>query len=390
MIFSVKKIFFLWLILSLSRSVSLAQSGSEKITVNGYVKYLQTIFYNDFKGNWNTDNLIHNRINLHWYPSGKFNGAVEFRNRFFYGDFIKNIPEYKTMIVRDNGYLDLSFDWTEGTSYLLNTTIDRVYFDYMSGNFQARLGRQRINWGQNLVWNPNDVFNAYSYFDFDYEERPGTDALKLQYYTGFTSYGELVYQIGDSVQDMSFAGLYKLNQWNYDIQFLGGYVKNDWVLGMGWSGDIQGGAFRGEITYFYSNNNTIRNRHQVVGSISGDYTFKNQLYAQLSIIYNSLGNTENIRFDEGFLLRGTSAKNLTPARTELFGQLSYPVTPLLNANFAGIVNPYDGSLFFGPGLTYSLHNNLELLLFAQFFQGKEGTQYGDIGQLLYWRLRWSF
>ena len=130
-------IFVALLILTIDR-VS-AQYGDKKVTVNGYLKYLQTVFYDDFKGDWMTDNLIHNRINLHWYPSTKFNGAVEFRNRFFYGDFIETIPDYKEMVVKDNGYIDLSFDWTDGQSYLLNTTIDRIYFDYIEGDFQARI-----------------------------------------------------------------------------------------------------------------------------------------------------------------------------------------------------------------------------------------------------------
>ena len=37
----------------------------------------------------------------------------------------------------------------------------------------------------NLVWNPNDLFNAFSFVDFDYEERPGSDALRIQKYTGY-------------------------------------------------------------------------------------------------------------------------------------------------------------------------------------------------------------
>jgi hypothetical protein len=367
-----------------------AQYEPKKLTVNGYAKFLQTVFYDDFDQNWLTDNLIHNRINVHWFPTAKINGVVEFRNRFFYGDFVKTIPDYNELAVSDGGFFDLSFNWAEGQSYLMNTTIDRIYMDYITGKFQARVGRQRINWSQNLVWNPNDVFNAYSYFDFDYEERPGTDAVKLQYYTGFTSYGEFVYQIGDSLEDMSFAGLYKFNKWNYDIQFLGGYVKNNWVVGTGWSGNIKGAAFRGEATYFYTEAGNDADKHQVVLSVSGDYTFQNQLYAQIGMIYNSLGKTQNIRFDEGFFFGGTSAKNLTPSRMELLGQVSFPFTPLINGNFATIVNPYDGSYFFGPGITFSVQKNLELLLFAQFFRGEDGTEYGDIGQLLYWRLRWSF
>jgi hypothetical protein len=390
MIFSARK--FLHIIIAgvLFPLMLHGQAGMKKLTVDGYVKFLQTVLYQDFKEDWLTDNLIHNRINIHYYPSSKFNGTVEFRNRFFYGDFVKSIPDYKDMVVKDNGFVDLSFNWSEGKSYLFNTTIDRIYVDYMTGKFQARIGRQRINWSQNLVWNPNDVFNAYSYFDFDYEERPGTDAVKLQYYTGFTSYGEFVYQLGDSLKDMSFAGLYKFNQWNYDFQFLGGFVKNNWILGTGWSGDIKGGAFRGEVTYFYENEDSIINRHQIVASISGDYTFKNQLYAQIGFIYNSLGKTENIQFDESIFFGGTSAKNLTPSRMEWFAQVSYPFTPLINGNFATIINPYDGSFFFGPGFTFSVQKNFELLLFAQFFEGKDNTEYGDIGKLLYWRLRWSF
>lgn len=367
-----------------------AQTESRKIAVDGYLKFLQTIFYQDFNHNWMTDNLIHNRINFHWYPSSKITGTIEFRNRIFYGDFVKTIPGYKESVTRDNGFVDLSFNWSDGYSYLLNSTIDRLYFDYIAGDFQARAGRQRINWGQNLVWNPNDVLNAYSYFDFDYEERPGTDAVKLQYYTGFTSHGELIYQFGDSLENMSFAGLYKFTKMKYDIQVLGGYVRDDWVLGTGWSGNIGGAAFRGEFTYFHANNPNMSNRNQLVGSVSGDYTFKNQLYAHLAVIYNSLGRTKNIHFNQDLFLEGTTAKNLTPSRVEIFGQVSYPFTPLITGNFAGIVNPFDKSFFFGPGFTISLQNNLELFLFGQFFEGSENTEYGNIGKLLYWRLKWSF
>ena len=112
-------------------------------------------------------------------------------------------------------------------------------------------GRQRVNWGVNLVWNPNDVFNTFSYFDFDYEERPGTDAVRVQYYTGVTSSAELVYKMGKKCQRNGFGRLVSFHHnWNYDFQFLGGWVGTDFVAGTGWSGDIRGAGFRGEITQF--------------------------------------------------------------------------------------------------------------------------------------------
>ena len=91
------------------------------------------------------------------------------------------------MIGSDQGFVDLSWNILNEQSFFLNTTIDRLWVDLNYGKFQARIGRQRINWGQTLVWNPNDIFNAYSFFDFDYIERPGSDAVRLQYYPGSSS-----------------------------------------------------------------------------------------------------------------------------------------------------------------------------------------------------------
>ena len=74
----------------------------------------------------------------------------------------------------------------------------------------------------------------------------------MQYYTSYTSSAEFVYQLGDSIDAMSFMGLYRFNKRNYDIQFLGGFSKGDIVLGSGWAGDIAGAGFRGEISYFHN------------------------------------------------------------------------------------------------------------------------------------------
>ena len=59
--------------------------------------------------------------------------------------------------------------------------------------------------------------------------------------------------------------------------------------------------------------------------------------------------------------------------------MSYQLSPLWRADFASIVNPYDGSFFVGPGAIYSLSDNMELLFFGQLFYGDEGTEYGGIG-----------
>lgn len=360
------------------------------LSAKGYVKFLQTGLIPSTGGEHLYNNLIHNRLIFKWFPSYQINAGFEMRNRFFYGDFVKKIPGYSNLIDMNKGYIDASGILVKDSSYILHSAIDRAYLDMIFGKFQIRAGRQRVNWSQNLVWNPNDVFNAYSFFDFDYEERPGVDAIRVQYYPGMTSSAEIVYEIGNNIENTSLAGLYRFNSASFDYQFLGGYVKDDWVLGTGWSGNIGGAAFRGELTWFYSTNDTLSQRSNFVGAVSGDYTFTNKLYLHLAVLYNNNGSVAKAPFSQNLFFTNLSAKNLTPARTEFLAQLTYPVTPLVNSGLSTIVNPFDHSFYIGPSISISLMNNLELFISGQFFSGPDGTQYGDIGNLLYWRIKWSF
>jgi hypothetical protein len=380
-----------------------AQEG-KKFYLKGYVKYLTSLNYNQPIDEWITDNLIHNRLELRYYPVDGLNFELAMRNRFFYGETIKvgnsilpgdgssGLPSYQELLTRDFGFFNLSHDWASGNFYLLNTTIDRFFIDYTYKDWQFRFGRHRINWGQNLVWNPNDVFNAYSYFDFDYEERPGADAFRVQYYTSYTSSAEFVYQLGDSIDATSFMGLYRFNKWNYDFQFLGGFSKGDIVVGTGWAGDIEGAGFRGEVSYFHNADSIGAAEGQLVASVSADYTFKSSLYLHASYLYNSAGTTGKAGFADFNILalNQTSAKQLTRSRGSVFGQVGYQITPLLRGDLAAIANPYDKSFFVAPTLSYSLTDNIELFFIAQIFSGEEGTEFGDIGQFYNVRFKWSF
>ena len=185
--------------------------------------------------------------------------------------------------------------------------------------------------------------------------------------------------------------MYKFNKWQYDFQFLGGLMKDDIVVGAGWSGQIGGSGFRGEVSYFINNDNSIDTASTLVGSVYCYYTFKNSLYVHASAIYNNNGNKDKAGMRQIFVFNeDITAKSLTPARTEIFGQITYPVTPLVTAGIASILNPFDLSYFIGPSVDISLRDDLYLLLMGQTFQGDKGTEYGDYGSFYYLRLKWSF
>jgi hypothetical protein len=303
---------------------------------------------------------------------------------------VRKFPDYKEMIDQDNGYFNLGTIIASGDSWFLHSAIDRAYIDYTKGKWQFRVGRQRINWGVNLVWNPNDIFNTFSYFDFDYEERPGIDGVKIQYYSGVTSSAELVYKVGRNNDESAVAGMYRFSKFNYDFQTLGGWVGKDFVLGGGWAGDIKGGGFRGEFSYFIPREKDNGSEEAFVASVSGDYTMKNSLYLHTGILFNSNGATGKAGSTRGVFDQNLTAKMLSMGMFNLFGQISYPFTPLLSGYFSTIINPCDGSSYLGPSIIYSLTNNLELMVTGQLFLGQSGTEYGDYGRFFYGRVKWSF
>lgn len=386
------------LLLLLTILISFHVFSQKKVTLDGYVKELGMYYKPVSPIQLNeTDsldylflNMIHNRLNFRWFATNEITFALEARNRLYFGQMVKKFPDYKEMIDTDNGYFNLGTIIASGNSWFLHSAIDRAYVDYTKGNWNVRLGRQRINWGVNLVWNPNDIFNTFSYFEFDYEERPGTDGVKLQYYTSVTSSAELVYKIGHGNDSMAVAGMYRFSKFNYDFQVLGGWVGKDFVIGGGWAGDIKGGGFRGEVSYFQPRSKDNGSEKALVASVSGDYTMKNSLYLHAGILFNSNGAKGNAGGDRGIFNQNLTAKMLSLGMYNLFGQISFPFTPLFSGNFATIINPWDGSSYLGPTLTYSLSNNIEIMCTGQLFLGQSGTEYGDYGKFVYGRIKWSF
>jgi len=356
--------------------------------LGGYLKYLPSVNYQEVDGNWLSDNFFHWRLNFAWYPTEQLTVTVENRSRFFYGETVKSFPQYPELIDQETGWANLGTVLLEEQSFFLHTAIDRAHLDYSSGNWQIRAGRQRINWGQSLVWNPNDVFNAYSFFDFDYEERPGTDALLVRYYTGTLSSAEIAIAPQDSLGAYTIAGMFRFNKWNYDFQVLGGKMRDDWLIGTGWSGQLGAAGFKGEWAYFRSHEKFDAQPGQVLGTLSFDYTFPKGLTLQTEWLFNSGGSIRkpgNFDFSEPL-----SAKTLSLVRHSFFQQASYPLTPLINLSLSGIYSPNDGSYFIGPAANFSVSDNVGIYLVAQSFHGPEGSQFAQAGTFVFGRLKWSF
>lgn len=373
---------------------SYGQDTLKSLELNGYLSGLQNIMFQEIDKEWTTENLIHNRLNFNWYPTKNLNVSVQLRNRLIYGETVNYNPYYAGAIGHDDGWFDFSFNICSGKSFVLNTAIDRFWLQYTSGRFEATIGRQRINWGQTYVWNTNDIFNVYSYFDVDYIERPGSDAVRLKYYSGYTSSFELTAKI-DSSDRITAAGMFRFNIRNYDIQFLGGiFNKEDYIAGMGWSGNIFNAGFRGEATYFHDIDNFRDTTGMIMISASLDYTFSNSLFLQSEFLYtnrplNTGGGLIN------YYTSSLNVKSLAFTEYSIFASASYPLTPLLQGSLAGMYFPKLKGIFAGPSVTYNLEENTDLGLFFQYFSGELRNPITSVTErenitLIYLRLRWNF
>lgn len=364
----------------------------KRTSLNGYLKFLQTVHFSDVDDNWTTDNIFHNRLNFKWYPNSNLTFTAELRTRLFYGETVKTFPQYPDIIDTDGGYVvDLSAILAQGNSYFIHSVLDRVNLDWSKEKWQVRVGRQRINWGQNFVWNPNDVFNSYSFFDFDYEERPGSDAVLVRYYTGPTSSIEFATAFGSEWNDYKIAAMYRWNKNNYDYQLLGGKVRTDYVLGFGWSGQIKTAGFKGEITWLEPVDEVFSGAGTVVAALSGDYTFPSSLFLHSEIIYNSYAENINpVGVGADFLIQSRSPKTLTFTKWSWFNEGAYQITPLLRAGLYSIYNPTENSFFLGPNAELSITDNVYLLFMGQLFLGSSNSVYGNLGYFNYLRLKWNF
>jgi hypothetical protein len=360
-----KKLYVTYLVVFISFHL-IAQEKEQQVFMSGYVKNLHDLSFIDklTQTEWTT--LVHNRLNFKYLPSNNLSVRIEVRNRLFYGKGVRTSEELSEVISKDYGIIDMSWNLVDDENVLFNTTVDRALLNYTKGNWDITLGRQRVNWGMNLAWNPNDIFNTYNLLDFDYEERPGSDAVRIQYYLGDFSKIEVTAKKGRGGASHVAAAMYKFNKWSYDVQVFSGVHQKDWVSGVGWAGNLKNAGFKGEVSYFVPYENYLDSENTISASTSVDYVFKKGLYVNASMLYNS--TTSNAANDLGsFIYSNMSAKNLMPFKYSVFLQLANEFSPIFRWNLTSIYAPTHHSVILMPSLNYAIATNWDFSITSQHF-----------------------
>lgn len=376
---------------TLMLTFSHATAQSDKLEIGGYLQGMPVRIGADLpeplgsEAYW--EYRLQNRLNMKWYISSELTFSWEMRTRFFAGDLVQEIPFYADVIDVDPGYIDLSMMVEENDTWLLHYIPDRLNLDWYTDNWRVTAGRQRINWGINSVSNPNDLFNIYSFYDFNYPERPGSDAIRIQHFLDWASRVEVAYSPAREARNSVAAGMFTFNKGGYDIQLITGYYKNNWALGGGWAGSIRQTGFKGEMMAFVDlENKDDESSSNIVAAVSADHMFSSTLFLTAEILFNKNGGRDQ------FLLLGEqlSAENPSYSRYQFTTQASYPFSPIFNGSFAAIYYPDESAAFLSPSVNWSVLQNLDLNLLGQLFAGSDDSAFSTAGNVFAASLTWYY
>ena len=360
----------------------------KKLSLSGYVSGMPSIIVQDSKEVW-WQALVHNRFSFNWQMGKYFSMDVGMRNRLIFGSEMMLNPK---SIGFDAGWFDLSWNWKEGKNTVINSSYDRLFFTFEKNKWKLQLGRQRINWGQTLVWNPNDIFNTYSFFDFDYPERAGCDAFRGTYFQNETTLHEIVVSINNA-NKITAAYLCRWNFKGVDFQVIAGeQTETDLVIGGAFTCDLKGLNIRSELSYFHPIKNLIDTSGIVALSLGLDYIFSNSLMLQVEALYNNVDKSFSVNGLTGLYGAPLSAKNLSICEWNLFAQVSYPFTSRLNGSLSSIYFVDIRSCYAGMSLDISIIENLDLSFIAQYFyiHGPKTSPVKTHLLLSFMRLKYSF
>ncbi len=339
---------------------------------------------------------LHQRTNLKWRSKNKrFSLRFEARSRVFYGSQVEGTEGFVESLSLDAGRWDGSWNWWESDDNkgVANTLIDRACLSYRAGLWRVDLGRQRINWGRHLVWNPNDLFNAYNFFDFDYAERPGTDALRLRRLVGGNGMNELEFAIRPGGEDRKplLASLFRWNAGGIDGQILAARVEGAFAAGAAASAGWGAFGVKAEGTFF-GPSETWSNGGLISASLGLDASWGEGGFAQLAV----LKSPEASGFLDFSLQSAQRPWQLMPLPWTGMVQAMIPMGPRARFGTAILLAPDDFSdlLVAMPSLTLDAATNLTASLVVQHvslrLNAVEIPQWQSASSAFYVSLQWDF
>lgn len=381
-------------LLLVASALSVARAEPEgSLDFGGYLESLQSAAFADDLDSLASGNLLQNRLRLRWTPASQPSlfADLEMRNRLWYGEALRNQPGLRSSLGRDPGWLDLNLLPLDQAGAVLSTAIDRAWIQWDAARWRLSVGRQRLNWGMALAWNPNDLFNAYDVLDLDYPERPGSDAVRLQLFPPFGAQFDLAAKADGSRRGVGALRV-GWNAWETDFQALGGWYHDRVVVGAGWAGNLVQAGFKGEASWFSPS--TKSDNGTLAATLSLDYAPRDGSYLSASALFNgdATGGLERLLSPSGEASdRGPA--DLFPSTWTFLVQATHPLSLILTCGATVLWAPDLDVAMAIPSLDWNFAENWGLEARAQSVLSLDDPSSTGLRSLAYagtLRLRRSF
>ncbi len=291
--------------------------------------------------------------------SGNWGIRFNLFTRAYAGNFVEKYPGYSFLRYNRYDWLNLTHTWSDQPGSLILSRIDRAYIYYYTGDFEFKLGRQLIHWGQTLIWNVNDIFNTHSLLDADRPVKLGSDAARIIWYTGPESVMEFAAKLNGH-GEATAAVMGRFNHSGIEWQWQTGLVEQkDWMFGAGLTANIRGLGMRSELGWYLPLGNSD-NKQTLMASFGVDFLFASKFICQGEILYNQLHDYSSSRLFSNLYSTTASPKKLSISEWSATINLLYPLTGQTSIAFSSFYFHDYHALIVYPSINWSKSNNLKL------------------------------
>jgi hypothetical protein len=266
--------------------------------------------------------------------------------------------------------------------------IDRLSLGYTTNDFVLRVGRQALTWGSGLVFRPMDLFDPFSPTATDTEYKPGTDMVYTQFLFDDGSDLQLIvvprparFGAQPSSDASSIAIHYHGDIFGHATTFLLARDHGDWVAGAGINGALGGATWNLELVPTFLDAGPTR--ISALANISDALTlFDRNATVFAEYFHNGFGvDGSGFTFatlPPDLVDRLSRGQVFNLRRDYLASGMSLEVNPLLTVSPTIIADLNDPSLYAIFAATYSVEDNLSLIVGAQASLGPSGSEFGGV------------
>ncbi len=358
-----------------------------------------TVFGDEKRWDGNLDLRLTNRLDL----GGWFEFEIHYQAAYVTGDTYHSVRNMKGFLpvppsavipgfeASDSRRLfDFSSTVHEGSHDLAWHRLDRLSFAVKQENFQARLGRQAVTWGNGLVFNPMDLVNPFSPTDTVRDYKTGDDMLFLAVEpdADWNVQAAVVPRrdpVSGDVDKNSATVAVKGHAMigNGEADLMAARHAGENMMGLGFAQNAGQALFRFDVLYSTLDRGWSGDQGYVtlVANLDRSWVFRGRNMAGfLEYHHNGLGhhNMAHALVDADLAERISRGEMTFLGRNYLGAQLRVELHPLVQFTF-GLIESLDR--FTGivqPRFLIDLSQNSTLQIGGTFFHGEKGTEFGGI------------